>query len=60
LQHIADLCQVRVEDIPGNDREKMELLNHAQETLEESGEEFFLTTLGLIDRWRDFLAGVIP
>jgi hypothetical protein len=60
LQDIADIWRVRVKDIPGTDREKMELLRYAQKTLEESGEEYFRRTLGPIGDWQRFLDGDIP
>jgi hypothetical protein len=60
LQDMAGIWRVRVGDIPGTDREKMELLDYAQGTLAESGEEYLRSTLWPIDHWQDFLNGNIP
>lgn len=60
LQDIADIWKVRQEDIPGTDLQKAELLDIATKLLEESGEEYFYTTLGTIDGWRTYCEGNIP
>ena len=60
LQDIADIWRVRVDDIPGSDSEKAELLDCAKRMLEEGGEEYFRTALGPMDHWRNYQNGVIP